>query len=418
MSIEKPRRRRQKVSYKTKSVKIHDSEEPDECFKEIDGIKIYDGITTKKMQEYKTRIDYLISKKTEDVFTPLQPSTLTASGRLSNILIMEEDFIKQAPVPTGSILKICCNFGKKINPDYKSPVRAKTSRRGRKPKNKLPKKRRVQGTGEYFNSQVTFYIRVPDKNEYLIKLFRNGTFQVPGVQNPAMTDLVQPVLILRDYLRAAFNRDDINVIDFRALMRNYKCRIIHHNKYRIYVDKLEQFINMEKYSDRNRQFVEHFCKHIADENIARDMREFIGNYNPMNMAEITYNIDRSGSLVPKFYRPTKIDSNKKITVKLLKKGKINFDGGISQEEIEELYHWFEYIYIKYKKEIMCDIETIKDSDDSDEESYRGYDSIYDDEVATNETGDNFIVQKREVAKEAPKSYKDTYSKIKKMVDNN
>jgi hypothetical protein len=417
MATEQPRRRRQKVSYKTKSVKIHDTEEPDECYREIDGIKIYDGITAKKMHEYKNRIDYLISKKKENMFTPLQPSTLTASGRLSNILIMEEDFIKHAPMPTGSILKICCNFGKKINPDYKSPVRAKTSQRGRKPKNKLPKKRRVQGSGEYFNSQVTFYIRVPDKNEYLIKLFRNGTFQVPGVQNPAMTDLVQPVLILRDYLRSTFDRNDINVIDFRALMRNYKCRIINAAKYRIYVDKLEQFINMEKYSDRNREFVDRFCKHLTDDDISKDMREFIGNYNPMNMAEITYNIDRSGSLVPKFYRPTKIDANKKITVKLLKKGKINFDGGISQEEIEELYHWFEYIYEKYKKEIMCDIETIKDHEDSDEETYKEYESIYDDEVVPNETGDNFIVQKRAASSQTPNSHKVRYSRIRRMLDN-
>ena len=41
------------------------------------------------------------------------------------------------------------------------------------------------------------------------------------------------------------------------------------------------------------------------------------------------------------------DPIKKTTVKLLKKGKINFDGANSEYEVQELYYWLEYIYTKY-----------------------------------------------------------------------
>jgi hypothetical protein len=58
-----------------------------------------------------------------------------------------------------------------------------------------------------------------------------------------------------------------------------------------------------------------------------------------------------------------IDGEKKITVKLLKKGKINFDGGNSELEVIELYHWLEYIYYTFRKFILVDIASIKNTYD-------------------------------------------------------
>ena len=52
------------------------------------------------------------------------------------------------------------------------------------------------------------------------------------------------------------------------------------------------------------------------------------------------------------------DRDKKTTVKLLKKGKINFDGGNSEYEIEELYYWLQLIYIN-NPNIIVDIDKIK-----------------------------------------------------------
>ena len=44
---------------------------------------------------------------------------------------------------------------------------------------------------------------------------------------------------------------------------------------------------------------------------------------------------------------------------MLKKGKINFDGGNSEYEVKELYYWLEYIYTKYKDQILIDITKIQ-----------------------------------------------------------
>ena len=57
------------------------------------------------------------------------------------------------------------------------------------------------------------------------------------------------------------------------------------------------------------------------------------------------------------------DIQKKTTVKLLKKGKINFDGGNSEYEVKELYYWLEYIYYQYRKQILVEIASIKNEYD-------------------------------------------------------
>jgi hypothetical protein len=59
------------------------------------------------------------------------------------------------------------------------------------------------------------------------------------------------------------------------------------------------------------------------------------------------------------------DRDKKTTVKLLKKGKINFDGGNSEFEIEELYYWLQLIYIN-NPSIIVDVEKIKNEYNKEE----------------------------------------------------
>ena len=56
-----------------------------------------------------------------------------------------------------------------------------------------------------------------------------------------------------------------------------------------------------------------------------------------------------------------VDKSKKTTVKLLKRGKINFDGGNSKYEVEELYYWLLFIYNKLKKDILIDVSNIENS---------------------------------------------------------
>jgi hypothetical protein len=329
----------------------------------IDDIKIYDNTTPNSRDIYNRRIKYLKSLTADNVlFTPLVASTLTAQGRMSGVEFDEKELITRLTVPTGHIRMAGCNFGEILNPNCIQPEEKKQSIRGRKPKPKNKIKRKTQGNGKYFSSQITFPIQA--EVEYKIKMFRNGVFQVPGVRNPLMTDLISPIKELKDYLQQNFPTVEVRVEDFAAVMRNYKSRLINEH-YHVNLERLEEIITAEKSPRRYDEFLQYML-HDVDECIANEIKQFIGNYNPLQIAEMTYNTDRCFCLIIKFYRPSVDDSTKKTTVKLLKKGKINFDGGNSQQEVEELYYWLRHLYTKYADEILTDVrEIINAYDDSD-----------------------------------------------------
>ncbi len=319
----------------------------------IEGIKIYKGTTIALRNKHVNNI--VLLEQEECPFTPLTPSTLTAQGKMTNIAFNEEEIIGVLPKPAGQILLIGCNHGEIMHPDYKPKVEVKTSSRGRKPKPK-DTKRRVQGNGKYFSSQITFLIRHPDTQQtYPIKLFRNGCFQVPGVKDPSMRDLVKPILILKEYLEYAFN-EKIEVVSFVSVMRNYKC-CIKEAKYHVDLDALDRIIGQEKKAPEFQTYLKKI--NPWPDVLKARFASFTTKNNPMDIAERTYNTDKCFYLSIKFRRPINFEPKKKSTVKLLKKGKINFDGGNSEYEVMELYYWLAYIYNKYKNEILVDVSQIE-----------------------------------------------------------
>jgi len=354
----------------------------EECFVEIDNIRIYDGTTIDSRKYYDSRINYYkklihIERSRlsyyEQIFTSLEPSTLTAQGTMTNIAFHEETLFPTLIPPSedSGILKIGCNFGELYNAIYTIPVKKVNTGRGRKPKAKPPSKRKKQGTGNYFASQITFVTEGLEDSKYQIKLFRTGEFQVPGVKRPDCTDLIKPIKSLKTYLETQFQRS-IEVTNFFAVMRNYKCRLVDENSL-VNLEKLEKIIEIEKHNSYDVLF-NSLLQHYTDKQ-TKTIKDMITNYNPMGIAEVTYNTDRCLCLIIKFYRPNKKNPTKKTTVKLLKKGKINFDGGNSEQEIEDLYYWFMYLYIKYHKEIIVNPQRIDEMSLSD----CSIESIYDEE---------------------------------------
>lgn len=351
-------------------------------YKLVDGIKIYTGTTQysqKKIKqttnEYKSSI--LPSQK---LFTTLEPSTLTAKGKFTNICFNEEDVIDMLDPPVGGyILKIGCNYGVIENkcPDYiKPPARTRISNRGRKPKVRVKSKRKLQGTGAYFSSQLTFEIYSPETEKiYKIKLFRNGGFQVPGVNHPDMTDLITPINILRDYLRQQFMDDTIKITYFISVMRNYICRL-NNNNMLIRLNELETLFKTQKdtYSENPiHDLVDSLNLHSQD-----IIKKYIGKKcNKIGIAEVQNNCERYFGLILKFYRPVLWKMNKRTTIKILRSGKINIDGGNSEEESYELYHWLESIFVDYQASIIFD----KDSAYSESSEYDigSGGSVYDDD---------------------------------------
>lgn len=330
-------------------------------FNLIDDIKIYTGTTQNNREQYVKTIKYLSSLVTDKLFSTPTPSTLTAQGLMSDISFDESEVIDMLSEPTGYIMVIGCNYGEKYNVAYSTPVHVKKSNKGRKPKPKEQPKRRSQGNGKYFSSQITFVIRHPDTAvDYKIKLFRNGVFQVPGIKNPSMTDLIKPITILREYLAYNFG-ENVQVMNFTAVMRNYKAKLLNDN---LYVDltTLETIFERLKNPATFKPFIRHVCKPLDDTHIEKLMK-FVGKTNPLNIAEVTYNTDKCFCLNLKFYRPIVTDIDKKTTVKLLKKGKINFDGGNSEYEMLELYHWLEHLYSIYADKILVDVSKITNTYD-------------------------------------------------------
>jgi hypothetical protein len=354
-------------------------------FNIIDGIKIYSGTTEysrKKIinstDNYKNMVNP--SKK---IFTTLIPSTLTAKGLLSNISFIEEEIIDMLRPPAGGyILKIGCNYGviENMSPDYeKPPPKVRVSNRGRKPKPKPKSKRKLQGSGKYFSSQITFEIYNPDNDKiYKIKLFRNGRFQVPGVNKPDMSDLIKPMITLRNYLREEFVDDTIEIQYFISVMRNYICRIVNQNIL-IRLGELETLFKNQKEIDDINPAYELLNENPLKLQCVEDIQKYIGKKNnSIGIAEIQNNCERYFGLILKFYRPVSWKITKRTTIKILRSGKINIDGGNSIEESFQLYHWLEHIFSEYSSVMLFDTMKVL-SDESDYDIGSG-ESIYDDEL--------------------------------------
>lgn len=342
----------------------------------VDGIKIYNGNTVLTQEKYEKTLQYLFSVDADrKLFTKPIPSTLTAQGQMSNISFNEQEIFDMLSEPEGQIMVIGCNYGEKYNPSYKIPAVKKKSGRGRKPKPKVKSKRRIQGSGKYFSSQITFIIKHSVSNiNYKIKLFRNGVFQVPGIKDPSMKDLIDPVNVLKDYLSYNFN-EDVKVLNFMAVMRNYKSKVIN-SIYNVNLSYIEEIINCYKSPKINAPFMDYITRSLSPKT-KESLKKFVGKTNVLNIAEVNYNTDKCFCLNIKFYRPMPNDPLKKTTVKLLKKGKINFDGANSEYEVLELYYWIRYIYSTFKDKILIDVNSIKnDYNYKMLEQYKESDLIY------------------------------------------
>lgn len=352
-----------------------------------DGIKIYTGTTTYSRIRYTNIIEKYDVQKTDDIFTTLEPSTLTAKGQFTDILFNEEELIKKLTVPDGGyIIQIGCNFGElsNKNPNYTPPpVKKRISNRGRKPKAKPKSNRKLQGTGKYFSSQITFFIYCPiAKKIYKIKLFRNGGFQVPGVNKPNMHDLINPIKILNNYLCQEFNNTTIKCKYFISVMRNYICKLKNPNLL-IKLNVLENILEEYKLNTDINIYINILNILVNKQNMTESyissITEYIGHkHTVQGMAEIQHNCERYFGLIIKFYRPVPWKMTKRTTIKVLRSGKINIDGGNSIEECYSLYHWLASLLYEHKESVLYDVTN--EIVDSDEYSVGSGCSIYDDEL--------------------------------------
>jgi hypothetical protein len=194
------------------------------------------------------------------LFSEISNSTSSVEGKLSGVEFNESELIKFLECDE-KIVAIDCNFGHEKYKNYKEPEVPKKSNRGRKKKAKVPKNRKYQGDGSSFNSQINFTVlgknirKKPEKpdiysakarkindtteeiiKEYKIKIFRNGKFTVPGVLNEDLSDLLESLRYLCDYLEIVL-WTKISILEIGTTMRNYKFKL------------LQNFIDLTKFCD-------------------------------------------------------------------------------------------------------------------------------------------------------------------------
>jgi hypothetical protein len=168
------------------------------------------------------------------------------------------------------IIKIGCNYGEYISDKYiELTTKVKKSNRGRKKKEKTVTKRKQQGNSKYFNSQITFTIldSINKQKFYHIKLFANGTIQIPFVCNENVASshyLIEYIIDLLnrfDYVK--IDKLDNITIDYdktKSTMRNYNFtpvnKLLHIDlkKFHLFIENFKQYCDNNKYIDKGNKF--------------------------------------------------------------------------------------------------------------------------------------------------------------------
>lgn len=283
-------------------------------------------------------------------FTDLILSTITVEAKISNISFKEKDLINKLSLDqkTSDIIKIGCNYEEYISDKYLELTKpVKKSNRGRKKKNKPISNRKIQGNGKYFNSQITFTIldHIDKSKFYHLKLFTNGTIQIPYVCNENI-EIIKPIIELVIDLIKDINdikvdiTKDIDIIYIKSIMRNYKFNISE-EQYYIDLNKFQNILTEFKFYQINNN-----DDFIHNKNYDLDLLKSL----ELNM--IKCNFERYTGIILKFKTPIDDNKNKLTTVKIFSSGKMNIDGSNNLEESTNIKKIIGNLIINNKDEIL------------------------------------------------------------------
>ena len=230
------------------------------------------------------------------------------------------------------IIKIGCNYGEYISEKYiELTTKVKKSNRGRKKKEKKVTKRKQQGNSKYFNSQITFTIldSLNKQKFYHIKLFANGTIQIPFVCN----ENVASSHYLIDYIIDLINRfnyvkidkfDDIT-IDYdktKSTMRNYNFTPINRllridlKKFHLFIENFKQYCENDKCIDNENKFY----LNCIDTSL---YDKYYDELTTFSIAQNNYSVEKNSSLIIRFKTPIDSKPKKLTTVMIFASGIFN-----------------------------------------------------------------------------------------------
>ncbi len=283
-------------------------------------------------------------------FTDLILSTITVEAKISNISFKEKDLITKLSLDQKSsdIIKIGCNYEEYISDKYLELTKpVKKSNRGRKKKIKPVSNRKIQGNGKYFNSQITFTIldHIDKSKFYHLKLFTNGTIQIPYVCNENI-EIIRPIIKLVINLINDINdikvdiKKDIEIIYIKSIMRNYKFNI----------SEEEYYIDLNKFQNILTQFKQYQLNNNEEFIYNKDYDVNLLNSLELNM--IKCNFERYTGIILKFKTPIDDNKNKLTTVKIFSSGKMNIDGSNNLDESNNIKKIIGNLIFNNKEEIL------------------------------------------------------------------
>ncbi len=366
-------------------------------FNYVDGIRCYDGTTYYSRFSDKRAIEHIKGELGDKICGDLIPSTLTSEGGILGIKFNEKDLMERLPVPTNNIIRIKSNYGELVNPNFElmEKKKSKKIKKGKKNTERKSKKRKEQGSGTSFISQIQFEVLVsknPKKKITVdplnifsidlakhkivkVKLFRNGTFEIPGGVKTDMSDLFDVVETVKEYVDMHFMQNEPVIIDyFSAMMRNYKTILINNDTHRVDLHALDDVIKTLKEDPIDKAFVDYICSK-CESKCAEKVKKMSYGFNRMKIRETELDKIKSFKNVIKIGSPSIKNPDKKVTVKVTMRGKINIDGGISHLGVEKLYYWIQSVIKNNSEKILIDKSKIVNRIETDCSD----DSIYDED---------------------------------------
>lgn len=277
-------------------------------------------------------------------FTDLILSTVTVESKITNIKFKEMILIKEILATiednkelTDNVLKIGCNYGEYETEIYKELTKPKKkSNRGRKKKVKPPVTRKIQGTGKYFNSQITFTIQDKDTPTrfYHLKLFTNGTIQIPFVSDEniySITYVIEKVIAVIKFYNVKDNEDeDIEISYIKSIMRNYKFNIVDTSLF-IDLNKFRQVVlNFKTYAENDKHIDESDEYYLPDIDYSL-YDKYFEELSAYPITLVKHSSEHYCGSITKFATPTESNPKKKSTVKSFSSGKINLDGCVDRD---------------------------------------------------------------------------------------
>jgi len=235
------------------------------------------------------------------VFSVPIVTTVTMEGKFSGVQFHEKDLTTKLK-PTPRVVMIKSNYGKIALDGYEEAAVKRKSNRGRKRKEKQKKPRKHQGSGEDFNSQITFtVISGRDSTKvYKIKVFRTGRIQLPGMQPAFIDDVIECLERVADIFNDLLKPPEpVQLVSLRPVMKNYKFVVKDMENKILKLSKLKELLLLAKPNS--------------------------------NIFDISYT-RQNPKLAIEFLTPTKNNPMKKLRVNIFLRGKINILGGLHAKD--------------------------------------------------------------------------------------